>query len=110
MWHDAAKCLSGGGVAHFLLLWMVWWDGKQDATGTVAPSKVVLVMKAEMKMAFRALLLVMGVAAVGAASKCSSRNGGRGADLPDEDAAVRPPGKCIQFSLSVFNWQPGMAI
>ena len=42
----------------------------------MAPSKVVLVMKAEMKMAFKALLLVMGVAAVGAASKCSSRNGG----------------------------------
>ena len=33
-------------------------------------------MKAEMKMAFKALLLVMGVAAAGAASKCSSRNGG----------------------------------
>ena len=42
----------------------------------MAPSKVVLVMKAEVKMAFKALLLVVGVAAVGAASKCSSKNGG----------------------------------
>ena len=32
-------------------------------------------MKAEMRMAFKALLLIMGVAAAGA-SKCSSRNGG----------------------------------